>query len=162
MFQRKVINSAKGTIALAVLENLYINITQFDPSNPFRIADLGCATGQNTIIAMQNVVEAVNLKYKTTYVNNSSLCPEFQVFFNDNTGCDFNTLFQKLRPWKNYFAAGVLGSFYGRLFPEKSLHIICSSYALRWLSKIPEIPCYLAYNKDKIYCAVDNDHVTWA
>ncbi|KAK7849230.1 putative s-adenosylmethionine-dependent methyltransferase [Quercus suber] len=56
------------------------------------------------------------------------------VFFNDQFSNDFNTLFISLPPNRQYFAAGVPGSFYGRLFPKASLHFIHSSYALQWLS----------------------------
>ncbi|KAL2966495.1 hypothetical protein AAZX31_16G120900 [Glycine max] len=36
-----------------------------------------------------------------------------------------------------YFS-GVPGSFYGRVFPNQSLHFVHSSYSLQWLSKVPE------------------------
>ncbi|GMN29906.1 hypothetical protein TIFTF001_050633 [Ficus carica] len=32
----------------------------------------------------------------------------------------------------------MLGSFYGRLFPTISMHIIHSSYSLHWLSRVPK------------------------
>ncbi|CAI9260732.1 unnamed protein product [Lactuca saligna] len=42
------------------------------------------------------------------------------------------------------------GSFYGRLFPDESLHLVHSSYALHWLSKVPE---GIENNKANIYMA---------
>ncbi|KAJ1382870.1 SAM dependent carboxyl methyltransferase [Sesbania bispinosa] len=66
--------------------------------------------------------------------------PKLHVFFNDLPSNDFNTLFSNLPPQQDreYFAAGVLGSFYDRLFPECSIHFACTSYALHLLSKSPE------------------------
>ncbi|KAK6158989.1 hypothetical protein DH2020_006303 [Rehmannia glutinosa] len=60
------------------------------------------------------------------------------VFFNDLTANDFNTLFASLPDErKKYFAAGVPGSFFTRLFPCSSIHIAYSSSSLHWLSKLP-------------------------
>nr|XP_023907387.1 probable S-adenosylmethionine-dependent methyltransferase At5g38780 [Quercus suber] len=67
---------------------------------------------------------------------------------------DFNTLFKSLPPNRQYFAAGVPGSFHGCLFPKGSLHLIHSSCALNWLSKIPiEITdeSSPAWNKGRIH-----------
>ncbi|KAL1073039.1 hypothetical protein V6Z11_D11G193900 [Gossypium hirsutum] len=36
-----------------------------------------------------------------------------------------------------FFTAGVPGSFYGRLFPSKTLHIVHSSSSIHWLSQVP-------------------------
>ena len=49
-----------------------------------------------------------------------------------------STLFISLPPNRQYFAAGVPGSFYGCLFPKASLHFIHSSYALQWLLNVPK------------------------
>lgn len=51
---------------------------------------------------------------------------------------DFNTLFQSLPVERDYFAAGVAGSFHHRLFPRASVHFVYSSYAVHWLSRVPE------------------------
>ncbi|KAL7240144.1 hypothetical protein ACSBR2_005920 [Camellia fascicularis] len=47
--------------------------------------------------------------------------PEFQLFFNDHAFNDFNTLFTTLPPDRQYFTAGVLGSFYEELLDNGSL-----------------------------------------
>ncbi|KAL0916078.1 hypothetical protein M5K25_013560 [Dendrobium thyrsiflorum] len=38
----------------------------------------------------------------------------------------------------NLYAVGLPGSFYGRLFPTKTVHFFHSSYSLMWLSQVPQ------------------------
>jgi len=122
--QRAAINNAKAMMDDAIAEKLDVT------SNcTFRIADLGCSVGPNTLFVVQNIIDAVQHKYQLS---------EYQVFFNDHASNDFNTLFASFPPKKPYFAAGVPGSFHCRLFPESSLHFVHSSFALHWLSKVPE------------------------
>ncbi|KAK3040756.1 hypothetical protein RJ639_029278 [Escallonia herrerae] len=102
----------------------------------FSIADLGCSVGPNTFSCVQTITTAVQLKYKTHSLKLE--VPEFHVFFNDNVTNDFNTLFKALPVDRPYMAAGVPGSFYGRLFPKASINFIHSSYSLHWLTKFPE------------------------
>ncbi|KAL3578321.1 hypothetical protein D5086_019825 [Populus alba] len=59
----------------------------------------------------QTLLEAIKHKYELQF--HTSQIPEFQVFFNDQPINDFNTLFDNLPQERQYFAAGVLGSFYG-------------------------------------------------
>ncbi|KAH7560363.1 hypothetical protein JRO89_XS10G0005300 [Xanthoceras sorbifolium] len=111
-----------------------------------RIADLGCATGYNTLATIDMVVETVRLRY----LKECGLEPEFEVFFSDLPSNDFNSLFRSLSSsvfsdhntdvskTRQYYAAGVPGSFYHRLFPKGKLHIAVSLSALHWLSKIPD------------------------
>ncbi|CAA7030323.1 unnamed protein product [Microthlaspi erraticum] len=63
---------------------------------------------------------------------------EFQVFFNDFSNNDFNTLFQGLPPERRYYSAGVPGSFLDRVLPKKSFHIGIISYAFHFTSKVPK------------------------
>ena len=91
--------------------------------------------------------------------------PEFQVFFNDHTSNDFNTLFTSLPPERPYFATGVLGSFHGRLFPNSSLDFAHSSYALQILSKVPKELLNknsAAWNKGRVHYASALDEVAQA
>ncbi|KAF9598974.1 hypothetical protein IFM89_033319 [Coptis chinensis] len=132
--QRDGLNSSKAVIDEAIAEKL--DITSFSTSDPFTIADFGCSTGPNTFVVVQNVVDAIKLKYQKC-PSLSRHIPEFQVYFNDHIDNDFNTLFKSIPLEKKYFAAGVPGSFYGRLFPKASLHFVHSSYALQWLSTVP-------------------------
>ncbi|GMP59386.1 hypothetical protein CsSME_00022677 [Camellia sinensis var. sinensis] len=120
-------------------------------SNTIRIADFGCSVGPNTFIAMKNILEAIEWEYHSKYLTTEML--EFLLFFNVHASNDFNTLFTTLPPDRQYFAAGVPGSFYGQLFPKSSIHLMYSSFALHWLSKVPEELLdngSLAWNKGKI------------
>ncbi|KAA8542767.1 hypothetical protein F0562_023919 [Nyssa sinensis] len=99
---------------------------------------------------MNNITEAVEHKYQAQ----GHL--EFQVFFNDRVSNDFNTLSINLPPNRKYFAAAVPGSFYGRLFPKASINFIFSSFAVQWLSKLPQVVCDLnspSCNKGRILYA---------
>ncbi|KAL5707609.1 tyramine N-methyltransferase [Ranunculus cassubicifolius] len=120
-----------------------------------RIADLGCATGYNTLSTVELVVE--NLKGR--YCEELDIEPEFEVFFSDLPSNDFNCLFRSLPPLddskkRQYYAAGVPGSFYHRLFPKEKLHVAVSLSALHWLSRIPEKVLdkkSLAWNKGRAW-----------
>lgn len=133
--QRNTIDAAKELIKEAVFDKLDIEI--FSPTNTFRVTDLGCSVGPNTFLAVQNILEAVEHKCRTQ-AHNSDQVPEFQVFFSDQAGNDFNELFQSIPPDRNYYAMGVPGSFYSRLFPKACLHFVYSSFSLQCLSKVPE------------------------
>ena len=66
----------------------------------------------------------------------------------------FILVFRSLPSGKPYYAAGVPGSFYGRLFPKSTLHFVYSGYSLHWLSKVPEgvaDKSSPAYNNGRIY-----------
>ncbi|XP_077241200.1 gibberellic acid methyltransferase 2-like [Tasmannia lanceolata] len=109
----------------------------FEGDMSLRIADLGCATGYNTLATIELVVESLRRRYHNKHNHE----PEFEAFFSDLPSNDFNLLFRSLpmlHDNKKYYAAGVPGSFYNRLFPKGKLHIAVSLSALHWLSKIPE------------------------
>ncbi|KAJ4717171.1 S-adenosylmethionine-dependent methyltransferase [Melia azedarach] len=136
--QRDVVDAGKELIKEEILEKFDLKSLGFDtPSIVVKIADLGCSVGPNTFFAMQNIIEAVELKFLQAKSQNLSAL-EFQAFFNDHYENDFNILFKTLPPSRKYFAAGVPGSFHGRLFPKSSLHLAHMSYALHFLSKVPK------------------------
>ncbi|XVF43436.1 hypothetical protein PTKIN_Ptkin02bG0040000 [Pterospermum kingtungense] len=128
--------------------------------NTICIADLGCAVGPNTFNAMQDILEFIQHKYKLQCPKSKPL--EFMVFFNDQASNDFNTLFTSLPQDRPYFAAGVPGSFQHRLFPESSIHFVHCSYALHWLSTVPEELVdkdSLAWNKGRVHYSNAPNHV---
>lgn len=107
-----------------------------------RLADFGSSTGRNAFLYMEFLVSRIRQEYKHRNLH----MPEVQVFFNDLPGNDFNSMFGLLPPIKHedgesgrirdYFAAGVPGSFYGRLFPKESLHFAVSLHCLHWISQV--------------------------
>ena len=74
--------------------------------------------------------------------------PELRICLNDLYSNDFNDVFGSLPAFYNKlkeekgtdfgqcFITGVPGSFYGRLFPRKSMHFVHSSSSLHWLSQV--------------------------
>ena len=152
---RAAANVVKAKIDDVIPEKLDVKKKNSSTSkSTFRLADLGCSVGPNTFITMQNIIDVVQQKYQSQGL--ASHMPEFQVFFNDHASNDFNTLLASLPPRRSYFATGVPGSFHDQLLPESSLHFVHSSYALQWLSKLPEELLNknsAAWNKGRVHCA---------
>ncbi|KAI3842986.1 hypothetical protein MKW92_010922 [Papaver armeniacum] len=110
------------------------------------IAELGCSSGPNALLAISHIMETICNKH----CESGSVTPEILVFLNDLPGNDFNTVFKyvgrfsdELRRNKGdgfgpCFVAGMPGTFYGRLFPSNSIHIVHSSYSVTWLSQVPQ------------------------
>ncbi|XVE72145.1 hypothetical protein DITRI_Ditri11bG0015500 [Diplodiscus trichospermus] len=161
--QKRAVDAAKKIISEAIADLLDTENPSLESSNRFQIADLGCATGLNTFLAVQNIIEAVDHNYKTKHQNPQTL--EYQVFFSDRIDNDFNTLFRSLPSTRSYFAVGVPGSFYGRLFPKESIHFMHSSSSLNWLSRVPDSVGDVnspAWNGNSIYCRGDTKEVAEA
>ncbi|WOK96416.1 hypothetical protein Cni_G05123 [Canna indica] len=106
------------------------------------VVDLGCSTGTNTLFFVDVIVKYVAQMYEELDHD----LPEFLVFFSDLPSNDFNVLFQLLPPppsskclegQRRYFASGVSGSFYSRLFPSRSVNVFNSS--LHWLPQVPRV-----------------------
>ncbi|XP_049348604.1 loganic acid O-methyltransferase-like [Solanum verrucosum] len=138
--QKEMIDGAKEMVRHAIIRKLNIKIILSFP-NTLRIAELGCSVGPNTFSAIQYNVEALKdkyLLYQDQVINFTNNIPEFQIFFNDHVTNDFNILFQSLPFDRSYYAYGIPGSFYGRLFPSRSMHFVHSSSVINWLSKIPK------------------------
>nr|GEZ17241.1 benzoate carboxyl methyltransferase-like [Tanacetum cinerariifolium] len=141
---------------LPVLEHAIKGMPQSFFSRCFKIADLGCSSGPNTLLSVSNIIDIVHEACK----ENNLKTPQFQVCLNDLIGNDFNFIFEllpdfyaKLKKEKgeNFgpcFVSAVPGSFYDMLFPDDSLHLVYSSYSVHWLSQVPED---LENNKSNIY-----------
>ncbi|XP_010552041.1 PREDICTED: probable S-adenosylmethionine-dependent methyltransferase At5g38780 isoform X2 [Tarenaya hassleriana] len=146
-YQRALLEATKEKIDEAVSMKLDLGIA----SSHFNVADFGCSTGPNTFVAVRNIIDAVEHKFRRQTQQNPKEI-EFQVFFNDHSNNDFNTLFKTLPPptTREYFAVGVPGSFYSRVLPRNNLHLGHCSYSLHWLSQVPEN--VTEFNKDSIHC----------
>ncbi|KAI7744814.1 hypothetical protein M8C21_020954, partial [Ambrosia artemisiifolia] len=106
------------------------------------IADLGCSSGPNTLLVVSCIIDIVIEVCK----EDNHKPRQFQVCLNDLFGNDFNTLFKlvsdfyaKLKKEKgeNFgpcFVSAVPGSFYGRLFPDLSLHLVHSSFSVSMIA----------------------------
>ncbi|KAL1316464.1 hypothetical protein HN51_068661 [Arachis hypogaea] len=142
LLQQKAISIAKPMIEEAIT-TLYCNTL---PRN-LAIADLGCSSGPNTFFVVTQIIKFVETL--SQQLNRPS--PEYQVLLNDLPANDFNSIFKSIPTFKHElyneiqankighcFISGVPGSFYGRLFPTRSLHFVHSSYSLHWLSQVPE------------------------
>ncbi|KAL6012539.1 hypothetical protein ACLOJK_003028 [Asimina triloba] len=166
---RTAIEKAKHVVVEAILE-LYCAAGFWESLS---IADLGCSSGRNSLLVISEIIDAVDKRRR--HLRRQS--PEFRVFLNDLPANDFNTLFSlfpgfyddlRRDKWDDFrpcFMAGVPGSFYGRLFPDRSLHFVHSSYCLHWLSRPHEdkVPPLLdthngiAMNKGNI-CVGESSH----
>lgn len=114
------------------------------PPTCFKVADLGCSSGPNTLLVISEIIDTI--QGICHQVNRKS--PEFQVFLNDLPENDFNSIFksipafcetlkrEKLDNFGPCFISGLPGSFYDRLFPTATLHFVHSSYSVHWLSKV--------------------------
>ncbi|KAL6552467.1 hypothetical protein OROHE_007831 [Orobanche hederae] len=163
-YQRAVIDSSKSLVQISITEHIdqLIMTNTSSPSQTFSIADLGCSVGPNTFTAVQNIIETIKLKYSNS-ISDESTFPEFQVHFSDHALNDFNTLFKSLSPDREYYASGVPGSFYTRLFPRASLHVVHCSSSLQWLSQVPSeitVRNSGAYNKGRIHNVGDDEGIT--
>ncbi|KAE8816789.1 Jasmonate O-methyltransferase [Hordeum vulgare] len=103
------------------------------------IADLGCSSGPNALALVSTAVNAIH----SQCLQLQQPPPEVCVLLNDLPDNDFNTVVKSLvtlRKSKNpVVLTGVIpGSFYERLFTSDSLHLVCASNSLQWLSKAPE------------------------
>ncbi|XP_044346408.1 salicylate/benzoate carboxyl methyltransferase-like [Triticum aestivum] len=114
------------------------------------VADLGCSSGPNAVALVSIAIDAIHI-HCLQFLQPP---PEVCVLLNDLPDNDFNTVVKSLVTLHQsnnepIVATGIVpGSFYERLFTSGSLHLVCSSNSLDWLSKAPEdltrnqIPAY--------------------
>ncbi|KAK4284749.1 hypothetical protein QN277_001535 [Acacia crassicarpa] len=109
----------------------------------FKVADLGCSSGPNTLLLASNMIHIVNETSRRLKVEP----PLFQFFLNDLFGNDFNLIFKSLPQFYDTlkqqdttcFINATPGTFYGTLFPSNSIHFFHSSFCLHWLSQVPNL-----------------------
>ncbi|KAK9129813.1 hypothetical protein Sjap_010300 [Stephania japonica] len=139
-FQRAVITMLKPILEETILDLISNGV--FLEFEVLHIADLGCSSGPNTLSVISHMVDAVTMACQLLHCQP----PEFQVFLNDLPGNDFDIIFKSLPSFYDElkrgnsnngpcYIAGMVGSFYERLFPRKTIHLIHSSYSLHYLSQ---------------------------
>jgi jasmonate O-methyltransferase len=128
-------NKMKPMIEAAVIDICSSNNTSLP--RKILIADLGCSSGPNALALVSTAIESIH-----------SYCLQFQqpqpevcVLLNDLPNNDFNTVAKSLVTLRQSNTPIVVtglapGSFYERLFTSDSLHLVCSSNSLQWLSKV--------------------------
>ncbi|XP_030524075.1 probable methyltransferase TCM_000336 [Rhodamnia argentea] len=142
--QKKASDMVKS-ITMEAVQQVYLSLVP----ESIGIADLGCSSGPNTLSIIRDVIGAV----EGTSQRVTSPAPEFRVYLNDLPTNDFNSIFKALPDFHRelrearrregglrhppLYMAAHPGSFYGRLFPNKCLHFVYSSYSLHWLSRVP-------------------------
>ncbi|KAI5319613.1 hypothetical protein L3X38_039321 [Prunus dulcis] len=138
--QKEVSDMVKD-ITLEAIQELYLTTTP----KSLGIADLGCSSGPNTLSIIKDIIEAVQRTSRKIF----HPTPEFRVYLNDLPSNDFNSIFKALPDFSKglskerndgsapIYIGGYPGSFYGRLFPNNSLHFVYSSCSLHWLSRVP-------------------------
>ncbi|KAF8772513.1 hypothetical protein HU200_005470 [Digitaria exilis] len=141
-----------------VLEKVVTDVYTALSPRTMVVADLGCSSGPNTLHFVSDVI-------RVTGDCCSRACrdpPELQFFLNDMPGNDFNSLFRSLDAQRKktaasmppHYVVGLPGSFYTRLFPERSVHFFHSSYSLMWLSQLPkelQVNSKIHLNEGNIY-----------
>ncbi|EFH62157.1 S-adenosyl-L-methionine:carboxyl methyltransferase family protein, partial [Arabidopsis lyrata subsp. lyrata] len=125
-----------------VIESVREMLVNVDFPGCIKVVDLGCSTGQNTVLAMSAIAYTILESYQQMSKNP----PEIDCYLNDLPENDFNTTFKLIPSFQEKlkreakgkcFVSGVPGSFYRRLLPRKSLHFVHSAFSIHWLSKIP-------------------------
>ncbi|KAL5072049.1 hypothetical protein RYX36_022936 [Vicia faba] len=144
--QRKIISLTKEATEKAIMEILS---SRRSPIMKMGIADLGCSSGPNALRVMLEIVEAINA---ASNMLDRAAPKELMLYMNDLFTNDFNNVFASLPSFhtrinqgkgndsKNNgycFVSAVPGTFYGRLFPAKSIHFVHSSSSIHWLSRVP-------------------------
>ncbi|CAK7346332.1 unnamed protein product [Dovyalis caffra] len=155
--QNKIISLGKQVKEEAIMQMLRTNIPDI-----MGIADLGCSSGPNSLSVISEIIDIIYAKCRDL----GRPTPELTVSLNDLPCNDFNFIFgslpafydklkkEKCSGFGPCFVAAMPGSFYGRLFPSRSLHCVHSSSSLHWLSQVPaglESSARTTLNRGKLY-----------
>ncbi|KAE8675255.1 Jasmonate O-methyltransferase [Hibiscus syriacus] len=146
-----------------IIEEALLRLSSSTDIKSMGIADLGCSSGPNTLSVISEIMDVV----RATCGHLGRPVPEFRLYLNDLYSNDFNYLFMSLPAFykrlkeekdiavaSHCFISGVPGSFYGRLFPTNTLHLVYFFSSLHWLSQVPvglESYALEHLNKGKVY-----------
>eukprot|EP01022_Parablepharisma_sp_SALTPOND_P016514 TRINITY_DN243_c0_g2_i1.p1 TRINITY_DN243_c0_g2~~TRINITY_DN243_c0_g2_i1.p1 ORF type:complete len:682 (+),score=66.22 TRINITY_DN243_c0_g2_i1:119-2047(+) len=119
----------------SLIESLHKeNPSLFSSTEPFAIADLGCADGTNAVPLLRAILE------KVRQINPSK---EIVIYLNDLPNNNFEVALQNIRKgledFPNVFYNCVGRSFYLPLFQENSIDFCYSTMSIHWLSS--KAPC---------------------
>ena len=126
-----------AALALPLLQKAIRNV-DLSGDGPIVIADYGSSQGKNSLLPMRNAIAGLRKRAGTER--------PISVFHVDQPSNDFNSLFEVLDadPDRyvaydpNVYPAAIGRSFYGSVLPPGSVHLGWSSYAVIWLSRVPE------------------------
>jgi jasmonate O-methyltransferase len=76
-----------------VEENMILMVSKKTNNYCWKVADLGCSSGPNTLMVLSNIMNIIN---KITLKLNHVITPTFQIYLNDLFENDFNTIFKLL------------------------------------------------------------------
>ncbi|XP_071700243.1 probable jasmonic acid carboxyl methyltransferase 2 [Rutidosis leptorrhynchoides] len=163
LFQNKILSLSSSMVECAIDKIM----SEVHPKS-MEVADLGCSSGPNSLTKVYEIIHIVDVVSRRMGLP----IPELRVSLNDLPCNDFNLVFEMLPELYNKvnndygiescYVCGVPGSFYGRLFPNNSLHFVHSSMSLHWLSQVPldlEPSVGSHINKENIYiskCSSEN------
>ncbi|WZZ62564.1 hypothetical protein YC2023_062671 [Brassica napus] len=102
--------------------------------NCIKVAELDCSSGQNAFLAISEIINTISVLCQQSNQNP----PEIDCCLNDLPENDFNATFKSIP----FFNKELM------ITNQASLHLIHSSYALHWLSKVPE---KLVNDKENVY-----------
>ncbi|CDP17554.1 unnamed protein product [Coffea canephora] len=133
-FQRSVFMNVNHALNRSIQEFCQANLAE---AECIRVADLGCASGPNTLLAVESIIDSIN---RECHNMNILKLPNIQVFLNDLMSNDFNSIFKLLPSFyqkleesygcgsRSCFIAAMPGSFYGRLFPPCILYTLLTAF----------------------------------
>ncbi|MED6208130.1 hypothetical protein PIB30_042308 [Stylosanthes scabra] len=135
-FQSKLISKVKP-----ILEQSLRSLYSCSLPSCLKVADLGCSSGPNALKLVSSVIDIVD-SISCNLDNHDHEPLAFQFFLNDQFQNDFNNIFELMEEkgerLGSCFVNATPGSFYGRLFPNNSIHFFHSSTSLHWLSQAPK------------------------
>nr|CAB3450903.1 unnamed protein product [Digitaria exilis] len=134
--QEKAILKTRPVLHEAVAAAAHASSLSSAAGGAMVVADLGCSSGPNTLLVASEVLGAVADRRDELALGGQQqqVVQHVQFFLNDLPGNDFNLVFQSLELFKKlmvakdkgdslpkYYVAGLPGSFYTRLFPDRSV-----------------------------------------
>lgn len=124
--------------AVALFERAAAQVSLPKPPQPVVIADFGAATGHNSL---RPITAAIDVLRGRTRHDHAILVAHTDVPENDFTAL-FRTLDEDpdsyLQKDAAVFASAIGRSFYGQILPTSTVNLGWSSWAVQWLSRVPE------------------------